>query len=507
MSGEAEFLVLPIGAVLVGAVVVPVLAVGGAFYGAYKLAQGTVQVGGLAADLAVDASMGLVRTLRGESEGAQSDMCEARRKQQAWSTQLEAASQVAQGEAAQRVALTYVRATEDATLAMLRAQAESLWRRIDALPAPAPDLQEGSARLRERLAATATLDAAEVAATLDELDAIAAAYRGAATVVPGPIVNRSQQEQCKVLAAQLLTDVETNDEQGGDGEPLPSGGTPVTEGARPKGERAALARRVEELLTLAQREPGVALQGLQLAAGQWRSAQKTQAARTRTAVDLRQQVIACGYDLLAKLSAKQNGVPWDKPLGAARRLQEDLLDMLARPGSLTAEAFEKLRHEIDALYAQSEERLAQKGVQDFVRQQIREVIQGLGYAVSELEAPGSEGDEAAQAGGEMALIVALDQTVGIEVRIGADANVRTAAVATADGVADLTAAQEDHVCAVVDRLVDGLAERSLAVTQGPRRPHRRGAGVRKVTTKRRPAGSGGRVEPRQMRVDDSSGGS
>ena len=53
MSGEAEFLILPIGAVLVGAVVVPVLAVGGAFYGAYKLGEGTAQVGGLAADLAV----------------------------------------------------------------------------------------------------------------------------------------------------------------------------------------------------------------------------------------------------------------------------------------------------------------------------------------------------------------------------------------------------------------------------------------------------------------------
>jgi hypothetical protein len=145
----------------------------------------------------------------------------------------------------------------------------------------------------------------------------------------------------------------------------------------------------------------------------------------------------------------------------ASALRQRLATLLAAEKGTDTDALKALATDADGLYRSwltlRESALRQAIVED----NIRDVLQGIGYRVSTVPSEG-----------EQAMAVSLDDSVGVEISVDASGRLHSEMVAYEPAHLDAAAKREEEVCSLMDKVFEHLRERKIEVREKVRRPLR-----------------------------------
>ena len=441
MSSEAEILVLPLLAVGVGAAVVIGVAAYGSAIAAAELGKGTAEVAILASEVATAAVVGVVDSFRDEYRGMLADIEERDAAERLRQERLAAEGQKAAAAAGSRARGTHVEATVDASAEMVRRQADSLARRVEAAEGVPAGLVE---RCRALQAAAGGADAqgtaADIVALAGELAAWAAeASRSSASGEDG------QRELIASLARGVLEVLSAD--------ALLVGVDPVA--------CAAIRADVASCERLAQRQPRLALRSL--AAAQARLQDELAAARGRIHEQERGRAFLAEHR--SEIEAQLKTVCAQARPEAYRARAAFLLakqEEYATAGASLAEA-SALQAEAERLFTQSAADLATAALDDFAAGTVRDVLAELGCQVREVEGGVAETSAVADR-----FLADLGGGYGVEFTVASGAKVRTELIGLAADV-PFDQATEDRACGLVVAVTEALRWRDIDASPGPRR--------------------------------------
>lgn len=479
MSGGAELIVFPaIGVGIAGVVVVGVAAYGTAIAAA-ELGKGTAEVAILASEAAEAAVVGVVDKFRDEYRGVRADV-EARVAQLESETKDRESEAAAAGQAAAAVAAaTHVEAGLDASLEMVRRQADLLMRRVEATPGAPAALQR---RARELVDAAGSGDEPDPVAPqrlAEDLTALSAEFTSWAASLPRERAQggKAQRDLVNALVA-AVRELLASDE-------VMSGVSPLVH----QDVEVGLAACEE----LAVRQPTIAIQSLAVA--QRRLGDELARARGAAHEGERGRRLLAGsrVEIEAQLLTVR-----DRAQREAFRMRAGLLlktlDAYERGGATVVEVG-ALEREAERLFTQSAADLAAAALDQFAADTVRDVLAELGCSVREVEGGGAAG------GSEDAdrFVAEVGDGYGVEFAVAPGAQVSTELVGL-DGEFVFEEGAEDRACSLVDAVTEGLRRRRIDVAPGPRRSLASVGALRRVDLMAKPRGR--RAEaPKRRSVD------
>jgi hypothetical protein len=207
-----------------------------------------------------------------------------------------------------------------------------------------------------------------------------------------------------------------------------------------------------------QRQAPLVRQGLSLLRGRLGRELRLLAARAQA----RQAEMRETRDLVGDILAKLQALLGQPVLGECHAAAEGLLvrvhALLASPAADEVAELRRLTSEVDALFVTGEGRLQQLDLAAHLRQEITDVLLGMGYQVNEVAADGGP-----------TLVTPVGEAVGVEFRLDTTGRLIAEGVAlTPDGV-QVDAAAQERVAVLVDGVFAALRARQVKVQERRRR--------------------------------------
>lgn len=219
-----------------------------------------------------------------------------------------------------------------------------------------------------------------------------------------------------------------------------------------------LQARALELEALAQAEPAVVLQGLDLLEerlrGELRQLGQKEKAKSELATKMRQ--------LVGTISARAQAVLAQELLPESRERAQALLKQLAVQVAQTPvllESLETLAREAEELFVQTEEAISEMAVQEHLQDQVSQVLGSLGYRVT----MASSGEEEAN------LVAVLDSELGLQIKVDGKGQLSSEMVAFSEASSVVDDVAQERVCQLMDEIYAGLRRRNLKVQEKKRR--------------------------------------
>jgi hypothetical protein len=354
----------------------------------------------------------------------------------------------------------------NATVEFLLDRLTRLADRLGALPDTDPTLPAECARLHAALTEPVEDLAAYVAEYVQLADAVAEVVAAHAPAAAGALA-----AEVAALREELQA--------------------PVFAGADFATERIRLLQQLDALANMATRNPDVAVQGMTLLRERVRRELREQTTarqqRAASAAELRALV----SDALAKLQA----LITQQELPEMRLQAEALLSELAAVLAGASDPRDRLQALTDtatALFDDCRRALEERAVSAYVSEQVRDVLLSLGYQVSMV--PADTADEAP------ALVVPVDQRVGVSFHTDAAGHMKTAVVSFDADHPEADAQTKPKACALVEQVLTTLREREWHVREKYRITVKAGERLKVVSLPKADAQAAA-AAPQYMKVD------
>lgn len=133
-----------------------------------------------------------------------------------------------------------------------------------------------------------------------------------------------------------------------------------------------------------------------------------------------------------------------------------LAELGTRMGGESARIF-PLLDEADALFSAAQQRLRDRFTASYLHRQVTDVLQTMGYAVTQI--PSESQDTPAS------LVTRVEGEIGLEVGFDNAGGITTELVSLADEPLMVDDAQQEKVCALVDRILETLQRRNCAIRE------------------------------------------
>jgi hypothetical protein len=422
MSGEHDVLIVP-----------PVLTLGVplSMVGAPTLSSVVSAATTLAAVAAVGGvSYGAFLALRRLQEDYEVGLQEfsARADEAALHREEAQAEQAAVQAVATSLAMVTHQVAVDVSAAFLRDQVAKLVTRVGDIPSPDPFLPAECAALR---AALAEPDC-DVTALMERYHTLSVAVAAAAVSAAKTRTHALSAEMAALrqeLQAPLLQDAEC------------------------VALREQFTQQLAALDGMAARNPDVALQGVGLFRERLHRELQTLAERSaqrRRDADAVRELVA---DALARLRALATQTTMPEAATAAQALLARLADTLTGAGELAV--VRALHGQALALYDAVAKALEEQAMTAYVSAQVRDVLQSLGYQVSEVPSEG----------GGSSLVAAVEGGVGVQFITDESGHLKTEVVAFSESAAVAGEETKERVCALTDKVFSALRERDWTVRE------------------------------------------
>lgn len=353
----------------------------------------------------------------------------------------------------------------DTTVEFLLDRLARLAERIGQLPDTDPTLPAECARLR-----------AALAESVDDVTPYVADYVQLADAVAEAVAAHAPANALSADIAALREELQA----------------PVFSGAEFATERIRLLRQLDALDNMAMRNPDIATQGISLLRERVRRELREQTARRRQrevgATELRAMV----NDALAKLQALMAQAEQPDICDQAEALLGELAAALAGADD-HRERLRELAEATDTLFEACRRTLEEHAVSAYVSEQVRDVLLSLGYQVSMVPAE--------DAGESPALVVPVDQHVGVSFHTDSSGHMKTAVVAF-DAAHDAADAQtKPKACALVELVLTTLREREWNVRERYRITVKEGERLKVVALPKTEEQAAVAAAPQYMKVD------
>lgn len=227
--------------------------------------------------------------------------------------------------------------------------------------------------------------------------------------------------------------------------------------------RAALQTRLDDIETLVQSQPLMALQALgvlrERARGEIRAAGESANREAQNAARMR--------ELVGQISAHAQAVLQQETLEAPKREAQALLKRVsalvaATPVELSA--LETLATQAQTLFETTEKEIEEAALAVYLEDQVAQVLGGLGYRVT----------SATNGQDEKKMVAVLDSGLGVQMNLDGKGNLSGEMVAFSARSSEVDAAAEDKVCTLMDDIFDGLRKRNMVVRESKRLHFKKG---------------------------------
>lgn len=366
---------------------------------------------------------------------------------------------------------TEVTTTENATLTFLREHARELSQQIAGMPAPDDALQTQCQTL---LAAIETRPQ-ELMRHFEAYDQLFAAY--SAEVGAGAdaaTINSATASALALLREEIAS--------------------PLLAAPECRETREQLLTQLDTVQALAAgQQSSVAAQALLLLRQRVYREVREQAERLQAREHEGREVRMLVGEMLAKLQAVSGLTMLPEFTQRAEALQRELQAELIHPSEENLSRLQQLAQAVATLFAACEKALGEQVLAGYISDNITDVLLSLGYRVEQI--PGENTQQAC--------VAAFDDSLGVQFNIDGTGHLSTEMVALNAAAVAVDPLQQEHVCSMVDQVLEALKERDWKLRERYRTHFEKHNTLRVVempAVESRPHES---TAPSVMRVDES----